>query len=164
MHLVLYIRGVKSQTDLWISMAQGLHWKWRRVNKETGEDEIVLVQGGLRPSMLGSWEYIFPKESLPEVLCIMGVTNKKAGIYGTIRFKNARMNVLRKILGVKKIPNSIFKKAAALPDSIVIDDCERGLSHIKVPGVAVHVVGTKEDVMGEIYDSGHEHSHYQEML
>ena len=163
MHLVLYVRGLYPQVKLWESMAQGLHWKWRRVNKETGEEKIILVQGGLRPSMMGSYEYIFPKEALPEVLKVFGIGKGQPISKGKVK-GNFKVGVLRKILGVKKIPASVFEEAETYSESIVIEGTERGLSHVIIPGVAVHAIGIKEDVFGEMFNPIDKTTHIQEML
>ena len=140
-------------------MAQGLFFKWRRTNLKTGEEETILVQAGLRPSILGSWEFIFPETALAEVLCIMGRGDGGIGCEVTMTRK-FQLAGLRKILGVKKIPKSIYKKAQELPESIVITDSERGLSHLKVPGVSVHLIGIKKDIYRDFPDLGY----YQEAL
>lgn len=145
MHLQIYVRGIYPQVELWKSMAQGLFFKWRRINLETGKEEIILVQGALRPSILGSFEFIFPEEALPEVLCIMGLADENIGCKKSKKRK-LQLMVLRKLFDVKKIPKSIYEKARNLPESIVLSDSERGLSHIKVPGVAIHLIGIRKDI------------------
>lgn len=152
MHLQIIVRGVINQVRLWESIMQGHYFKWRRINLKTKKEEIVLVQGGLRPSVLGTYEYIFPKEALPDVLNILGLTDKNR-ISAKPSFKNkARLAFLRKICGVKKIPESAFKKAKELPDSIYFEDSERGLSHTRIPSISIHPIGIKEDDTINMYD------------
>jgi hypothetical protein len=164
MHFQFYVRGIFPQVELWKSMAQGCFFKWRRTDLETGKEDIVLVQGALRPSVLGTYEYIFPKESLSTVLCIMGLDSpERIGVQDSF-MSRARLAALRKILGVKKIPKENFREAAEMPESIIIGNSERGLSHLKVPGVAIHPIGIKEDRRIEMYDPVDKKTYDQEAL
>ena len=73
MHLYFFARGKFEQLELWKSHAQAAYWKWRRVDKD-GKEEVKIVQGSLRPSVLGAYEYVFPKEALAEVCSFFGIT------------------------------------------------------------------------------------------
>jgi len=144
MHLFLYARGVFSQVELWKCHAQVAYWKFRRMNKETGKEETILVQGALRPSVLGAYEYIFPEESLAEVCSFFGIVNNEQ--YGFRRLGlNLRHIAMRKIFGCKKIPKKILNKAKEMPSTFTTKEFERGGSNCIVPGVAVHVIGVRKD-------------------
>lgn len=152
MHLQLIVRGIISQVRLWESMMQNHFFKWRRINTKTGKEEITLVQGGLRPSVLGTYEFVFPEESLPEVLNILGLKSQQdTGTSRIFKYK-VKLAVLRKICGVKIIPKEAFEKAKNIPDSIYFDEYERGLSSTKIPGVAIHPIGIKEDTRIIMFD------------
>lgn len=144
MHLYLYVRGKFEQVELWKAHAQCAYWKLRRTDVKTKKVKEILVQGALRPSVLGAWEYIFPKEALAEVCSFFGVTTneqygfKKIGLY-------TRHFSLRRIFGCKKIPNDILKKASKIHDTFTTAEFERGVTNCKIPGVSVHVIGIKED-------------------
>lgn len=164
MHLQFYLRGLPQHVELWKALTQGQFFKWRRILKETNEEEIILVQGGLRDSVLGTYEYIFPKEALATVLAIFGkVDPKDIGAELTIG-RGMKLGVLRKLTGTKKIPKRIWEKAKDIPKSIVINDAERGLSY---PGgaakVSVHIIGIKEDVTGDMLQADGK-TYIQEML
>jgi len=164
MHFVFYLRGINSEVEKWKTLAQGLFWKWQRINQKTGKVEEVLVQGALRPSIMGTWEYVFPKEALHEVLAIMGLTTKKQiGIDWALK-NRLRLLGLRKLLGVKQIPLKEFKKAAKVPPSITIKESWRGLSHLMTKGVSIHPIGIKTDRFDVIYDPIEKKSYKQEML
>jgi len=144
MHLVFYLRGINSEVEKWKVLAQGVYWKWIRTNIKTGKKEEVLVQGSLRPSIMGTWEYIFPEECLAEVLAVMGLTSKKLiGIDYTIK-NRVRLAGLRKLLGLKKIPLSAIKEAETIPPSLTIKHSWRGLSHLKI-FASIHPIGIKKD-------------------
>ena len=166
MHLQFYLRGLPEQIGLWKALAQGQFFKWRRINKETKEAEMVLVQGGLRDSVLGTYEYIFPKESLATVLNIMGFTKEKIGVNCFMKdWKGeARLAVLRKIIGLKKIPKKVLKEAANIKSSIVINESERGLSDFAGAMVTVHIIGIKDDPMGDMYDPIAKITRIQELI
>jgi len=159
MHLYFYIRGIYSQAELWKTFAQSQFWKWIRINTKTKKEEKMLIQGSLRPSVLGTYEYIFPEECLAEVLSMFGKT--KAEDYA---IPKARMFVLRKALKVKKIPKKIYQEAKKIPESVLINELWRGLSNIKVPGVAMHVIGIKKDLRAEVMDLKSRIKYKQEML
>ena len=153
MHLYIFVRGKFEQVELWKSHVQSTYWKLRRTNLKSGEEGIILVQGALRPSVLGAYEYIFPKEALAEVCSFFGIAYN-------IRDKNAfgvtsipaiiRHMGLRKIFGCRKIPNAIIKKAKAIPSTFTTEEFERGGANCIIPGVAIHVIGIKDDKMGDM--------------
>ncbi len=145
MHVVFYIRGKLSCVEWFKIMAQSMFFKWQRTNIKTGKIEEILVQGALRPSVLGTWEYIIPEECLAEFLAMMGLTDEKMiGVAPSVKAK-ARLAVLRTMLGLTKIPKKIFEEAAKIPPSISLKDSWRGLSHLIVPGVSIHLIGIKKD-------------------
>ncbi len=159
MHLQIYIRGVYSQVELFKSMAQNVFFKWRRTSLKTGKEEIILVQMGLRPSLLGSFELIFPETALAEALAMMGLAEDNP----TAKHK-IKLLVLRKLIGLKKIPKAIWKEAEKLPESIVIKNSERGLGHLKVPGVWIHAIGIKKDEVRSVPEKNGKWGYTQEML
>lgn len=153
MHLYFFVRGIKSQVDLWLSLAQGHFWKWTRRNLKTNKDEVILVQGALRPSVLGSWEYIIPEDCLAEALAVLS-----NGDWDNP--KSLKLATLRKIIGLKPIPKKIREESKKINPSVVMDNIKRGLSHNHVEGVAVHIIGIKYDDRKECKEWGYE----QEML
>lgn len=150
MHLMFFIRGKFEQVELLKAHAQGAYWKWRRMNNETGEEEIILVQGALRQSVFGAYEYIFPKEALTEVCSFFGIVNNDIPSFDVNtklkQFKGrTKMKFLEKMFGCKPIPKSILKKAKEMPDSFTAEEFERGNSNCVIPGTAIHVLGIKKD-------------------
>lgn len=144
MHLYLFARGKFEQVEQWKAHAQAAYWKWRRINKETGKEETTLVQGALRPSVFGAYEYVFPREALAEVCSFFGITKNTS--YGFKKLGlNARHFGLRKMFGCKKIPKNILEKAQLIPDSFSTEEFERAVANCKIPGVSIHVIGIKED-------------------
>jgi len=149
MHLYLFARGKFEQVELWKAHAQAAYWKFRRINNKTGKEEIILVQGALRPTVLGAYEYVFPKEALAEVCNYFGIfENEKYG-FGKIGLYT-RHFALRKIFGSKRIPRKILKEAKEILPTFSTEEFERGCSDCKIPGVAIHVIGIKNDVIGEM--------------
>lgn len=146
MHLYFYIRGKFEQVELWKAHAQSAYWKWRRINNKTGKEEITMVQGGLRPSVLGAYEYVFPKEALAEVCSFFGIKSNKSYGFGTIGL-NTRHFSLRKIFGCKKIPIKILKEAEKIPPTFTTEEFERCGNNCIIPGIAFHPIGIKEDKM-----------------
>ena len=144
MHLVFFMRGIYSQFEVLKTQLQCTFWKWKRLNLDTGRYEDILVQGALRPSVLGAWEYIFPEECLAEVLCVMGIKGEE--YTHEDRFKDKfRLAFLRKIFGVQRIKKEVYEEAAKIPPTMIINGTMRGLSHCIIPGTAVHCIGIKKD-------------------
>ena len=159
MHLYFYLRGIKQQVDLWVTLAQGQFWRWDRKNLKTKKIDSILVQGALRPSVFGAWEYIFPEECLAEVIAAFGVADNSLGTTPT-RKNKAKIAMLRKPFGAKKIAKAIYEEAKKIPKSLIIKDYWRGLSSVAVPGVAIHIIGYKKDARRKMEQWGYE----QEML
>ena len=159
MHVQILIRGIYSQCELWKSMAQAQFFKWRR--EDTPD---ILVQMALRPSVFGTYELVIPKESLPTLLSMLGVTSSK-DIGCPLTTKNKlNMAAMRRMCGVSKIPEKIWKEAREIPPSMTLKDSERGMSSMRIPGVSVHVLGIKKDEMGEFTDEKTGIVYKQEML
>ncbi len=145
MHLYFFVRGKFEQVELWKTHAQSAYWKWRRIDQKTKKEETKIVQGALRPSVFGAYEYIFPKEALAEVCSFFGITRNELYGFGKIGLYS-RHFCLRKIFGVKRIPKDILKKAAKIPPTFTTEEFERGGNNCIIPGIALHVIGMKEDV------------------
>lgn len=160
MHLYLYARGVKQQLSIWEMFMQSAFWAWKRKDLKINKETITLVQGGLRPTIFGAYEYIFPEECLVDVLASLEITyNNYIGTDKTLMNK-ARMALLRKMFGASAIPKEVFKKAEKTPTSYTLDCCGRGLSSLRVSGVALHIIGIKTDEREKKENWGFE----QEML
>ena len=146
MHLYFFVRGVFHQVEIFKSMAQSQFFKWERINEKTGKKEIKLVQGALRPTIWGAYEYVFPEECLSEVLSMLGIGTKNPII------KGVKNTLLRQIFpNVRKIPEKNLKEAEKIPDTISINGSWRGLSNLKIDGVHIIPIGIKEDARGFMY-------------
>ena len=144
MHLVFFMRGIYNQVEVLKTQLQCTFWKWKRINLDTNQEEEIMVQGALRPSVLGAWEYIFPEECLAEVLAVLGI--KGEGYTAADQFKDKfRLAFLRKIFGVKRITKKMYEEAAKISPTIIIKGTMRGLSHCIIPGTAIHCIGIKHD-------------------
>lgn len=164
MHVQILPRGIYSQVELWKSMIQNNFFKWKRIDKEDNKEFEVLYQGALRPSVWGTYEYIIPEEALSEFLSMTGNINPKTiGCDSTWKHK-VGLKLLRKLCGVKKIPNKYYKEAEKIPHSILFEDSQRGLSHMQIPGVTLHIIGYKKDTWGEMHDPKNGKTYWQELL
>ena len=132
---------------MWKAHAQVAYWKFRRINNETGKEETTLVQGALRPSVLGAYEYIFPKEALAEVCKFFGIAESQSYGFGKLGLET-RHFAMRKIFGAKKIPKKILDKAKTLPGIYTTEEFEMGLNDCVIPGIGLHVIGIKDDKHG----------------
>lgn len=138
MHLIFATRGVKHMSDIFEAQMQSQFFPWKRKNLKTGKEEVVPLQGALRPIQL--YEYVFPKESLDDVLTALEIGEGKV----TPWIASLNQKALRKALGLKPIPK--YKK--------VVNRI------IARPGVALYPIGIKDDAYGANPDYGYE----QEMV
>lgn len=154
MHLYFFVRGKFAQVEEWKAHAQAAYWKWRRINPK-GKEEMTLVQGALRPSVLGAYEYVFPREALAEVCSFFGIKDHEEYTHSD-RFKDKfRLVTLRKIFGAKKIPKKILKEAQGIPKTFMTGEFERGGSNCVIPGVALHAIGIKADDYRKFPETGY---------
>lgn len=146
MHLVFYARGIIHSLNLFETLAQSQFFKWRRINLKDNKEEVIMVQGALRKSILGAYEYVFPREALPDVLAMFSeVLSNPIGNHNTFLNK-AKLKAMQKVFGCKDIPKDVIEKAKKISPFILLGNSERALSNIVIPGVAIHVIGIKEDI------------------
>lgn len=148
MHLDLFVRGKKEMVDLWEAHVQAQYFRFRRINLKTGKEESILVQMGLRRGIFGSYELVFPREALVEVLAMLGI--KKRVSYAHLNGAGLKHFVMRKMWSDKPIPKKILEQANKTKSSMYFNDRERGLANCEVPGTAIHVIGIKEDKFGSV--------------
>ena len=136
-------RGVQQQVDIFKIFMQAQMFPWKRKNLETGKDEIVQVQGALRPIQL--WEYVFPEESLNDVLTALEIPHENP--HTGQGLSNLKIAALRKMLGngVKPVPDY---------------EPVKNYRYIEKRGIALYPIGIKTDKRDEKKDWGFE----QEML
>lgn len=149
MHLYFYLRGKLELVELWKAHAQTSYWKFRRKNNKTGKIETILVQGALRPSILGAWEFVFPKEALVEVCSFFGIKKNTQYGFGKLGLETRHFG-LRKIFGAKKIPEKVLRAAEKIPETFSTEEFERAGANCIIPGVPMHVIGIKEDKIGKM--------------
>lgn len=171
MHLIFYIRGLKSQVSLLEHFLESQFFKWKRVNNLTKEVEYNLVQGGLRQTVLGAYEYIFPEEALADVLAMMNLNEGHVGAEGSI-INKSKIIALRKIFGASKIDPATWEKARKIPKNMMFNNSERALADVLITGTAIHLIGIKKDTYNtmtrKLNERGIEtdfpEGYYQEML
>lgn len=167
MHLFIFVRGVKHQVDQWMTQAQSQFFvfnrkKWNEENKSWDHNSILMA-GGLRPSYMGMYEYVFPKESLCEVLSIFGLSE------GNMADKKLAFWAMRLGMGLRAPTKEEFALAKKIPNAIAISQYEPGLACTRAvgscifPGVGVRLIGIKEDPVSEI-DFGPSGKYIQELI
>lgn len=129
MHLYFITRGVQHRVDLFKTFMQTQMFPLKRKNLKTGKYETIGVQGGLRPVQL--WEYVFPEESLPDVLTMLNMNDIKKDS----AIPSAKLALLRSATKSKKIPKTKKTKR----NRFIPTEC-----------VAIHGIGIKKDRYGEI--------------
>ena len=125
MHLYFATRGINQQVDIWKMFMQTQMFPWKRTNLKTKKEETTFVQGSLRPVQL--WEYVFPEESLQEVLAMMNLQGNEGAPTG---LSSAKMAMIRKALQCKPIPK--------------LEEIERN-RFVNCDGVSIHPIGIKKD-------------------
>jgi len=151
MHLYFFLRGIYNRVEMFKTYAQCQYWQWKRINLKTKKEQVDLVQGALRPTIWGAYEYIFPEECLSEVLSVFGITEDLI---------TAQTKLLRMFFPCKPIPKTNIEEAKKIASTIKITGYTRGLGDCKVAGVHVIPIGIKKDNRQKWKLSGFE----QEML
>lgn len=144
MHVYFYARGIIPQVKIFESLAQGVFWQWTRKNIKTNQEETILVQGALRPSILGAWEYVLPEDCLAEFLAMLGITDQWASTPPNF-INGMKMIVSRKLFGAEKVPEEIFEQTKKINTSVMVNGTKRGLSSLQVQSVSFHLIGIKKD-------------------
>lgn len=160
MHLDFFVRGKLEQIYLFEAFCQSQMFQFNRINLNTKKTETKALQGALRKSILGAYEWIIPKESFAEALAMLGRVSETDGCFTkpeslAHKFK---LSIIRKVFGDRKIPKEIYKKASQIQTNMTINKTTRCLGNLVFPGISVHIIGYKEDRLGEIA------GFYQELL
>lgn len=143
-------RGVQHQVDLWHTLIQGQFYK--QEIEVDGKKINRIVAGALRPIQL--WEYVFPEECLNQVLFKLG-KNKDSENYWGKGYAKYAVAPLRMALGARPLPKD--PKLYQTPTELL-----GVMPNIK--GVAVEIIGIKDDARGEYIDNGERTGVIQEML
>jgi hypothetical protein len=131
--------------------AQGNHLKNPDGTTQYGPEMITRVQGALRPIQL--FEYVFPQESLGEVLAMQNIQN----CFPLRPEVSSWAWIIRKMMGAKKIPQEFL-------DTIKNKQSwEITSKYVPMMGQAVYPLGIKEDVVQD-FDFGKEGAFKQEGL
>jgi len=159
MHLVIMTRGILRQVEELKSLLQAQRFPWKRTNLKTGKEELMTVQGALRPIQL--WEYVFPEECLDEVLGAMQIK-------GPIQRPEIKSMswVLRKMLKLDQIPENESITVTGYKPRGTLNDKEMPsipVHNLTADGVAVYPIGIKKDVKKE-FDWGVHGKYFQEGL
>ena len=149
MHLIFLTRGINNSFKQWKSFmeCQWFDFRQKPILKDDkgnflknpdgtyqyGPETIVKVQGSLRPIQL--FEYVFPEESLQEVLAM----NECHKDYNELRPEiNLIAWSLRKMMGAKKIPD--------MPDLKKKERWEITQKYTPHQGVAIYPIGMRTDI------------------
>ena len=150
MHLFIGTRGISQNFEMWKKfMETQMFWfRQKPILKDDkgnflknpdgtyqyGPEGMVKVQGALRPIQF--FEYVFPQESLQEVLAMMNCQSY---------YKNLRPEMqpiawtMRKLLHAKKIPD--MGEEFSKKERWQITD-----KFVPMDGMAVYPIGIKEDI------------------
>jgi len=127
MHFVFLTRGHERQLAEWKATLLAQRFPWKRTNIKTGKEELKLVQGALRPIQI--WEYVFPEESLNDVMGAMQIT----GPIARPELK-AISWALRKALKLEQVPTLEEGKQLSVTGYIP----HGTLNEEKMPAIPVH--------------------------
>jgi hypothetical protein len=121
--------------------AQGNFLKNSDGTYQYGSEQINRVQGSLRPFEL--WEYVFPKESLQEVLAMQNLQNA----FPLRKEIQAPAWVLRKLMGCRQIPQEVIDAIKGKTQGEITQ------KYVHMPGMAAYPVGIKDDIIQDyIFD------------
>ena len=159
MHLMLMTRGILRQVEEFKSLLQAQRFPWKRINLETGKEELSVVQGALRPIQF--WEYVFPEDALNDVLGALNIKhNEKSG-----EMKNKAW-LLRKLFKLAPIPEQKEISVVGYRPSGTLNGEPMPsipVHNMFVDGVGVYPIGIKKDTTRD-FDWGTEGKYNQEGL
>ncbi len=141
MHLMFLTRGIISMEEEWKAILRAQRFPFKRKNLETGKEELSFVQGALRPIQF--WEYVFPDESLNDILAAMRIT----GPIERPEIKTATW-LLRKMLKLEQIPKNENIAATGYVPQGTLNGKQMPVSPVHnmfVEGIACYPVGIKKD-------------------
>ena len=142
-------RGIQSAIDQWKTFMQSQMFDFRQrpllkdekgnfIQNEDGTykrgDEVITrVQGALRPIQL--WEYVFPEESLQEVIAMQ----QQIKSYNQLRPEVAKVAwLLRKGMGARKVPDMGPEFQKKSPWEVT-------QKFIPMTGVGIYFLGVRDD-------------------
>ena len=80
------------------------------------------VEAGLRYGIFGTWEFIFPKESMHDVLTFLKFNQKVEGFTEHDWISNLKVELkiktMQKVMGLDKIPEFNISKGMLCPDDL----------------------------------------------
>lgn len=143
-------RGINQNFELWKKYMETMWFNFRQTpllkddkgnylkdekgDYVHGKEQIARVQGALRPLQL--FEYVFPQESLQEVLAMINMHKS----YNELRPEVTKYGwMMRKITGYKKIPD--------MPDLKKKEAWEVTSKYVPMFGMAVYPLGIREDIV-----------------
>ena len=143
MHFVGVMRGAIRQMDEQKALMRAQRFPFKFKNLKTGKEEINFVGGTYRPMEL--FEYIFPKESLNDVLGGMQITGPVERPEG-----KAIGWFLRKALKLYQVPKltSIKDVTGYIPRGNIDGEAipAQKVHQMLVDGVAIYPIGLRDDI------------------
>ena len=141
-------RGIQQSRDIWKTFMQAQMFDFRQKpllkdaqgnfiqnadgTYQRGAEMMTRVQGALRPIEL--WEYVFPEESLQEVIAMCGQIKS----YNQLRPEVAKVAwPLRKLMGAEKIPD--------MPEFQKKEPWEVTQKYIPMHGLGIYFLGMRKD-------------------
>ena len=163
MHLVFMTRGIQRRVDVLKELLLAQRFPLKRKDLNTGKEELTFVQGALRPIQI--WEYVFPKESMGDVLGGLQIK----GPIERPEIKSMSW-VLRKMLKLDQIPvlkpdatTTGYRPPGTLNGKPMPASPVHNFGELTKMGVALYPVGIKEDAMQDAeWPTGEKY--HQEML
>ena len=128
MHAHFFLRGIKQDVDLYIKFLETRTMMLPFMEKN-GKKMVQPIQGQLRYSIFGTWEYIFPENEKDAVLTTLGF--HKPLHPNSKKFK-AAMNFLRMAMGLKKPPEFKTDKLMVMPQGLYVSVIPIGVKYDKI--------------------------------
>lgn len=149
MEFYFFANGIKQQMNLWETFMQSQFFNWFRRNLKTNQIETTAVQGALRPIQL--YKYVFPADSLADVLTNMRIANNTDAIAPDPKQPNTAPNavnpnhpwfekylaMMRKLLKLKPVPKIDVNANTIITRPMFVE------------GVTIIPLGIKEDKIDE---------------
>ena len=133
MHAVFYILGKKNRVETFLKWLETRVFYYKVKNPKLtpllkdAKGNILVegmqpVEAGLRYGIFGTWEFIFPKESMHDVLTFLKFNQKVEGFTEHDWISNLKVELkiktMQKVMGLDKIPEFNISKGMLCPDDL----------------------------------------------
>lgn len=156
MHLYIIPRGVRHAIQLFETYIQAQMFSWKRINLESGKEEISFVAMGYRDCGMFK-ELVFPREHLLDVLKMLDYDPKYGGKLSDWKKSLMRLGLGNKVISIKTAINKWKDKQSNIRFGYANTKTNafKDYRYIEKRGVDIAFIGIKEDEYMDFQEWGY---------